>query len=152
MDKVDLIVKVLKDWREAADNFGVDSSQAKERGAIAMPLLFENRELLPESNQRFQLRELEDTFTIDEIKTMNDGGNCGFYAKKNFIADLEKHIVQGKVGDKKIAEEPEETGGNATPAKGWGITTLFKNIIEKGWQIFTKSFWEAVLDRVWPKQ
>jgi hypothetical protein len=55
-----------------------------------MPLLFENREQLPESNQRFQLRGLEDRFTIDEIKTMNDGGNCGFYADKNFIADLEK--------------------------------------------------------------
>jgi hypothetical protein len=50
------------------------------------------------------------------------------------------------------SEQPTETKRNAAPAKGWGITTLFKNIIEKGWQIFTKSFWEAVLDRVWPKQ
>ena len=93
MDKIDLIIKGLKDWRETADKFGVDSPQAKEKGAIALPLLFENRELLPESNQRFQLRGLEDRFTIDEIKTMNDGGNCDFYADKNFIADLEKLSV-----------------------------------------------------------
>jgi hypothetical protein len=48
-------------------------------------------------------------------------------------------------------EKPAETWGNATSAKGWGITILFKNIIEKGWQIFTKSFWDSVFERWGPK-
>jgi hypothetical protein len=102
MDKIDLIIKVLKDWRETADKFGFDSPQAKKKGAIAMPLLFENRELLPESNQRFALRALEGRFTIDGIKTLNDGGYCDFYADKNFIADLASER-------KKDAEKPAET-------------------------------------------
>lgn len=116
MGKDDLIIKVLKDWRETADKFGVDSPQAKEKGAIAMPLLFENRELLPESNQRFQLRGLDDIFTIDEIKTMNDGGNCGFYANKNFIADLAK--VEGK--------QPAETEQDGRPS----LSDTERNILE----------------------
>lgn len=101
MEKIDLIIKVLKDWRETADKFGFDSLQAKKKGAIAMPLLFENRELLPESNQRFALRALEGRFTIDGIKTLNDGGYCDFYADKNFIADLASKR-------KKEAEQPAE--------------------------------------------
>lgn len=65
--------------------------------------------------------------------------------------DILAHIreqVQADLANIKLTESV----GNATPAKEWWITTLFKSIIEKGWQIFTKSFWEAVLDRVWPKQ
>jgi hypothetical protein len=45
-----------------------------------------------------------------------------------------------------------EAEQKATSAKGCGVWTCIKKVVEKGWQIFTKSFWEAVLDRVWPKQ
>jgi 6-pyruvoyl-tetrahydropterin synthase len=50
-----------------------------------------------------------------------------------------------------VSSKVEEPEGNATPAKEWWITTLFKNIIEKGWQIFTKSFWDSVFERWGPK-
>ncbi|MBN2512536.1 MAG: helix-turn-helix transcriptional regulator [Sedimentisphaerales bacterium] len=86
------IISALKSWRKAADQYGVDSAQAHQAGAIAMPLLFENRELLPQSEQRFQLRGYKCSFELDEIKTMNDGGACGFYADQDFIADLEKSL------------------------------------------------------------
>jgi len=38
-----------------------------------------------------------------------------------------------------------------TPDKRQRFVNCAKKIIEKGWQIFTKSFWETVFDRVWPK-
>ncbi|MDD5327975.1 MAG: hypothetical protein PHY02_09225 [Phycisphaerae bacterium] len=47
---------------------------------------------------------------------------------------------------KETSGKAEETGGNATTAKEWGIKTFFKNIIEKGWQIFTKSFWDSFFE------
>lgn len=71
----------------------------------------------------------------------NFSADCELIAKA--VIDKAKAIEQAKPADLK--------GGNTTPAKGWGITTLFKNIIEKGWQIFTKSFWDSVFERWGPK-
>ncbi len=76
---------------------------------------------------------------------------------KNFSADCEifaKAILdEVEAIQKKQQPEPtsSETEQNTTPAKCLGIWTRIKKIFEKGWQIFTKSFWEVVLDRVWHK-
>ncbi len=40
---------------------------------------------------------------------------------------------------------------NAARSKTAKIVRCTKNLFEKGWAIFTKSFWEALLERVWPK-
>lgn len=92
MSKIDLshIVTTLEKWRDTAGKYGLDSKQAQNQGSLAMRILAENTDLLPESQQRFQLRGLKDLFTIDEITTMNDGGNCQFYADSYFISDLKK--------------------------------------------------------------
>lgn len=49
------------------------------------------------------------------------------------------------------AQNPAETGRNTTPTKFRRIIIYLKKVVEKAWQIFTKSFWESVLERVWPK-
>lgn len=48
-------------------------------------------------------------------------------------------------------QKPTETEPDTTPAKRWWIPTCLGKIIEKGLYIFTKSFWDSVLERVWPK-
>lgn len=50
-----------------------------------------------------------------------------------------------------VAQKPAEPEQKATPAKWWGIPTCLRKILEEGWQIFTKSFWDSVFDRCWPK-
>lgn len=40
---------------------------------------------------------------------------------------------------------------NATPAKCQGSVTYLGKILEKVLYIFTRSFWDAVFDRYWPK-
>lgn len=49
------------------------------------------------------------------------------------------------------AEQAAETKQNTTHAGQRGIITCLKKVGEKALQIFTKSFWDAVLERVWPK-
>jgi hypothetical protein len=66
------------------------------------------------------------------------------------IMQLCREAASDNAGDTKN-QKPAKEEGNATPAKEWWITTLFKNIIEKGWQIFTKSFWDSVFERWLPK-
>jgi hypothetical protein len=44
-----------------------------------------------------------------------------------------------------------ETERNTTPAKWWGIPTCLGKILEKVLYVFTRSFWDAVFDRRWPK-
>jgi len=48
-------------------------------------------------------------------------------------------------------EKPAQPEQNVTPAKHWKITTWLGKIFEKALYIFTKSFWEALLERLWPK-
>lgn len=93
-------------------------------------------------------RQIRDYFSVNEIMQFQAQGLV-----ERAIDALE--AIRAKVERQQqieLAEKPAERGGNATPAKGLGITTLFKNIIEKGWQIFTKSFWDSVFERMWPKQ
>jgi len=49
-----------------------------------------------------------------------------------------------------VAQKPEETEQNTTPTRNHRIWTCFRRVGEKAWQIFTKSFWEAVLDKISP--
>ncbi len=49
-------------------------------------------------------------------------------------------------------KKPAETEQNATPAKRWWIPTCIGKIFEKVLYIFTKSFWDSVLERWGPKQ
>jgi hypothetical protein len=44
-----------------------------------------------------------------------------------------------------------EAEQNTIPAKRWRIWTCVKKVAEKGWQIFTKSFWETLFERIWTK-
>ncbi len=48
-------------------------------------------------------------------------------------------------------KQPAETEKGATPAKRRWMPTCICKIFEKGWQIFTKSFWESLFERMWPK-
>jgi len=50
-----------------------------------------------------------------------------------------------------VVQKPEETEQNITPARNHRIWTCIRTVGEKAWQIFTKSFWEAVLDKISPK-
>jgi hypothetical protein len=66
--------------------------------------------------------------------------------------EIEKGLTEKALAEVKAdLQQQAERGGNATAAKGWWVTTFFKNIIEKGWQIFTKSFWDSVFERWGPK-
>ena len=49
------------------------------------------------------------------------------------------------------ARAKSELEQNTSPSQWRGIVTCLGKIVEKGWQIFTKSFCEAVLDRIWHK-
>jgi len=83
--------------------------------------------------------EEEFTILIDSIK-----GNL------YDLAETFRQITQ-IAREELCAEKPAGTKQNATPAKLWRIWTFVKKAAEKSWQIFTESFWEAVLDRIWPK-
>lgn len=56
---------------------------------------------------------------------------------------------------RQIAEKAElidEFARKAPVSSKWRrIITCLKKVVEKGWQIFTKSFWESILERMWPK-
>lgn len=52
--------------------------------------------------------------------------------------------------DNLTPEKPAETEPGTAPAKRWSIGWV-KEGIKEVLRIFTKSFWEAVLDRVFPK-
>ena len=56
--------------------------------------------------------------------------------------------LEQKIEDVKQPAEPER---NAIPAKRWWIPTCLGKIFEKGLYIFTKSFWDSLMERVWPK-
>lgn len=48
-------------------------------------------------------------------------------------------------------EKPAETEQCTALSKFRRIIICLKKVVEKAWQIFTKSFWESVLERVWPR-
>jgi len=48
-------------------------------------------------------------------------------------------------------EKPAQPEQKATPGKWQRFVTCAKKVIEKAWQIFTRSFWEALLDKMFPK-
>jgi len=50
------------------------------------------------------------------------------------------------------SQKPAETEQKTALAKHWWIPTCLGKIIEKGLYIFTKSFWDSVLERWGPKQ
>lgn len=52
---------------------------------------------------------------------------------------------------REMPEKPAETKLDITSAKCRGIRARFNKVVEKAWQIFTKSFWETVFDRIFPK-
>ena len=60
-------------------------------------------------------------------------------------------VRQNETGDNDTETDAEETKPKATLGKWQRLGTGMKKVFEKGWHIFTKSFWETVLDRVWPK-
>ena len=60
-------------------------------------------------------------------------------------------VRQNKTGDNDTETDAEETKPKAPRGKLRRLRIGIKKVVEKGWQIFTKSFWEAVLDRVLPK-
>jgi hypothetical protein len=53
----------------------------------------------------------------------------------------------------KTAAIDEAKGGEENPSRSkfTRVMKQVKNVVEKAWQIFTKSFWETVFDRVWHK-
>lgn len=58
--------------------------------------------------------------------------------------------ASGKAGD--ITQTAPEKEQNATPAKWWRrIVTGLGKLLEKGWYIFTKSFWETFWEKFGPK-
>ncbi|MHC4460868.1 MAG: hypothetical protein ACYS6W_15925 [Planctomycetota bacterium] len=67
------------------------------------------------------------------------------------LNDLASTLETGAEIAKAEAEKPAKTEQDTTPAVQRGIITCLKKVVEKAWQIFTKSFWESVLERVWPK-
>jgi len=48
--------------------------------------------------------------------------------------------------------KPAETKQDVIPAKGRRIIASFNKVVEKAWQIFTKSFWETVFERIFGPQ
>ena len=50
-----------------------------------------------------------------------------------------------KITIKRLVAEKRQ---NATLSKFAKTKDWLKHVVEKGWQIFTRSFWEAVLDRM----
>lgn len=66
--------------------------------------------------------------------------------------DIQTHIelslkrVEADLWPKKPAETEQDI-----PTKRFGIKARLKKLVENAWQIFTKSFWETVFDRVFPK-
>ncbi len=52
-----------------------------------------------------------------------------------------------------LAEAPPgKDAENSTLSRWAKLKGWFSDVLEKGLHILTKSFWEAVFDRVWPKQ
>ena len=49
------------------------------------------------------------------------------------------------------AKKPGERKQDIPPAKRRRIIARLKKVVENAWQIFTKSFWETVFDRIFPK-
>lgn len=70
------------------------------------------------------------------------------------VVPLESLVKLSEWCDRAMRQMPEKaaaTERNTTHAKRRGVITCLKKVVEKAWQIFTKSFWESVLERVWPK-
>jgi hypothetical protein len=49
------------------------------------------------------------------------------------------------------ARVKSELEQDTSPSQWHGIATWLGKVVERGWQIFIKSFWETIFDRVWPK-
>ena len=68
---------------------------------------------------------------------------------KQVVEQKKAKQASGKVdlpNEKSAEAEWDTTLSKFAKTIGW-----FKHVAEKGWQIFTKSFWEAVFERFWPK-
>jgi len=73
------------------------------------------------------------------------------------VPKMHKLVEQYAAAVNLISVAPKETATaqakqDIPPAKRWWIPTCFGKIIEKGLYIFTKSFWDSVLERWGPKQ
>ena len=67
------------------------------------------------------------------------------------IRELERIKYKLEVESKQPThEKPAETEQNI-PTKRCGIKARLKKVVENAWQIFTKSFWETVFDRIFLK-
>ena len=70
---------------------------------------------------------------------------------------LEARHKRDRAENERAIEKAQETeparkdAENSTLSRWAKLKGWLKHVAEKGWQIFTKSFWEAVFDRVWPK-
>jgi hypothetical protein len=74
--------------------------------------------------------------------------------KGTFFPVIQRISLEKKLGGSKADlrnEKPAETKPNATLSKFAKTITCFKHVAEKALQIFAKSFWDSLFDRVWPK-
>ena len=92
-------------------------------------------------------------YMSDIDKRIRGKGNPKSVGRKDVTDEITEMVkFLDKCKDEMIQGiKPSETAQDTTPAKRGRKGAWFKYVFEKGWQIFTKSFWEAVLDRYWPK-
>ena len=127
-----------------------DQNEEYERYYIFLSSVHDN--CLPEVQQI-----TKDIWPDDLVKAVGCCNNEWFGDKTAFlnsalerVKQLKQPALSGKAGD--ITQTAPEKEQNATPAKWWRrIVTGLGKLLEKGWYIFTKSFWETFWEKFGPK-
>jgi len=104
------------------------------------------KEVLALSDYGYQFRKEIEGYFVKRSSVLATDEILASQANK-VVRELERIKAKIEYDNKK----PAEIGQDNTTAKCRRISIRIKKIIEKTWQIFNKSFCEAVLDRMWPK-
>jgi len=174
--EINLIIRAIEEHRTKLQNLTLGFSWSDDLRKIIIPLseLHQTLQLLdgildtkPEFVRRrydraeTSIKEALD-FVIERInERVNSRDTSAFqYGPFNCLSNMDNALVfllnaLSKVNNEYKAEQPSsghaETEQNAISSKLRGIATCFGKILEKVLYIFTKSFWDSLWERMWPK-
>jgi len=90
-----------------------------------------------------------DTLTTDSSRSALETATS-LVGKLRFLANRLAQTLEVTAQNLTL-KKSSETRQDTTSAKRWWIPTCIGKILEKGWQIFTKSFWETLFEKMGPK-
>jgi hypothetical protein len=155
MDRLDYFasyakdIKTPKDLYEAIHKFGplpryhIVGVNAKQEDDIHLkePAV-EDANAIYEFVRRIATHLRKDKPELPPLPPTETDPFLGLQTIQEWCIDAEKTTKPADLARKQKKDEQTASGG---------IIGQLKHVAEKCLEIFTKSFWEAVLDRVWPK-